>query len=138
MCRSDNYYRDADTFDPSRYLEPTSAQYKEPLTEFPKIQGHSVFGWGRRVCIGQEYAATQMLVVCAAVALNFNIAPGIDAATGKPVELNIEKSTANIIPIMESVDLRFEPRSEAHAERLREQYRWQKENDDEPEDEECF
>lgn len=135
MCRSDEYYNDANVFDPSRYLEPSSAQYKEPLTEFPKIQGHTVFGWGRRVCVGQDYAAAQMLVVCAAVASTFNISPDPDRQS---CESSIENSTPNVIPIMESLNLQFSPRSEAHAQRLREMYAHQKATDSEPEDEECY
>lgn len=139
MCRSSNFYEDADSFNPSRWIDPESSLYKEPLTEYPKLQNHSVFGWGRRVCIGQDYAATQMLVVCAAVMYGFNIGPGVDES-GKPLDLDIDKllSTPNVIPIMDPIDIRFTARSETQAQRLREAYRLQKLNDDEKEEYECL
>jgi len=139
MCRSEEFYQDANTFDPARYLDPASPQYKEPLTEFPKIQGHTVFGWGRRVCVGMEYAATQMLVVCAAVSFAFNMDIAIDPATGEKAKISIENATPNVIPILtEGVPLIFNPRSAAQEQRLRDIYRLQKEQDAEPEEEECY
>lgn len=140
MCRSDNYYKDAGTFNPARYLDPASAQYKEPLTEFPKLQNHSVFGWGRRTCIGQEYAATQMLVVCAAILHSFDLAPGVDEKTGKQINLDLLRllSTPNVIPIMQPVDITFTPRSERHAQRLRDAYETSKMQDLGKGEEECF
>lgn len=140
MCRSDKYYKDADAFDPSRWLEPTSACYREPLTEFPKLQGHSVFGWGRRVCIGQDYAAAQMLVVCAAIMYGLNIAPGTDPVTGQKIKLDLETitSTPNVIPIMDPIDIEFTPRSDLHAQRLRDVYEVSKAQDKEQEEAECY
>jgi len=139
MCRSDDFYEDANTFNPSRYLDPASPQYREPLTEFPKIQGHTVFGWGRRVCIGMEYAATQMLIVCAAVSYAFSIDIAIDPTTGEKAKISIENSTANVIPILaEDAPLLFHPRSASQAQRLRDIYKLQREQDEEKEEEECF
>ena len=139
MCRSDQYYQDADSFDPSRWLNPASSLYREPLTEFPKLQNHSVFGWGRRVCIGQDYAATQMLVVCAAMMYGFNMGAGVDEK-GNVLDLDIDKllTTPNVIPIMDPIDIRFTPRDQAQASRLKELYRLQKLNDEEQEEYECL
>lgn len=139
MCRSNEFYKDADTFNPSRYLDPASPQYKEPLTEFPKIQGHTVFGWGRRVCVGMEYAAAQMLVVCAAVSYAFNIDIAIDPATGEKAKISIDNATANVIPILsENPPLIFNPRSPSHAQKVRDLYTHQQEHDEEKEEEECY
>lgn len=139
MCRSNDFYQDADTFNPSRYLDPASPQYKEPLTEFPKIQGHTVFGWGRRVCVGMEYAATQMLVVCAAVSYAFNVDIVVDPATREKAMISIDNATANVIPILsENPPLLFNPRSASQAQRLRHIYKLQREQDEEREEEECF
>ncbi|KAK5101976.1 hypothetical protein LTS08_004435 [Lithohypha guttulata] len=140
MCRSNEYYKDAETFNPSRYLDPDSPAYKEPLTEFPKLQNHSVFGWGRRTCIGQDYAAIQMLVVCAAIMYAFNISPPTDPKTGQKTKLNLQEllSTPNVIPIMEPIDIDFTPRSDAHAQRLQEAYRSSQIQDAEQEEDECL
>lgn len=141
MCRSDEYYKDADTFNPSRYLDPASPQYKEPLTEYPKIQGHTVFGWGRRVCVGMEYAATQMLVICAAVSYSFNIDVAIDPKTNQKYHLSIDDATANVIPVLSQETgsrLLFSLRSGSRAQELRNIYRLQREQDQEKEEEECY
>lgn len=118
MCRSPDYYKDPDTYNPDRYLNPESECYREPLTEFPKVQGHSVFGWGRRTCIGQDYAAAQLLIVCGAVMFGFDIKRGLDK-NGKPVEVSIDNSTPNVIPIMNPVELDFTVRSAERAQQLR-------------------
>lgn len=155
MCRSPALYDDPDTFNPDRWLNPESPLYKEPLTEYPKLQGHSVFGWGRRSCIGQEYAASQMLVVCAAVAYAFNILPPLDK-NGKPVMMNIDDATphgkfspcyycqlgankSTAIPIIETGThiLRFEPRTEAHADKIRNGWAALKTQDEEFIEDEC-
>lgn len=137
MCRSENYYIDAETFNPDRWLNPESPCYKEPLTEFPKLQGHTVFGWGRRVCIGQDYAAAQMLCVCAAVSYALNIRPGLDK-NGKPLHVDITNATPNVIPILsENPGLIFEARSAAHVEKLRSSWTICKAQDEEFTLDEC-
>lgn len=131
MCRSDSRYANSNTFDPSRYLDPNSPA--------PKIQGHTVFGYGRRVCIGQDYAAAQLLVVCAAVAQFLDIGLPTDSRTGQPIsaESCLEQATGNVIPILESVDLTFTSRSVEYAELLSGFYEHQKIYG-EREDEECL
>ncbi|KAK5957797.1 hypothetical protein OHC33_000986 [Knufia fluminis] len=141
MCRSNKYYKDAETFNPSRYLDPASPQYKEPLTEFPKIQGHTVFGWGRRVCAGMEYSATQLLVVCAAVSYSFNIDIATDPKTNQRYHLSLDDATPHAIPVLSQetgLKLLFSPQSESRAEELRDTYRLQREQDKEKEEEECY
>lgn len=131
MCRSDSRYANSDTFDPSRYLSPDSVT--------PKIQGHTVFGYGRRVCIGQDYAAAQLLVVCGAVSQFLNIQLPTDSKTGLPIdpESCLQQTTPNVIPVLESVDLKFTPRSEESFEMLNSLYENQKIYG-EREDEECL
>ena len=141
MCRSDEFYKDANTFNPSRYLDPASSHYKEPLTEFPKIQGHTVFGWGRRVCVGMEYAATQMLVVCSAVSYAFNIDLATDPTTGEKFKLSIDDASSWVIPILDQDTGRkliFTPISSQKAQKLAEAYKVQTTQDEEQEEEECY
>lgn len=128
MCRSPDLYDDPDTFNPDRWLNSASPCYREPLTEFPKIQGHSVFGWGRRVCIGQDYAATQLLVVCGAVSYSMNIKKALDK-DGKEIPISLDNSTPNVIPIMEPVELDFLPRSAEKSQYLRDQLAMYKQHD---------
>ncbi|KAI0971237.1 cytochrome P450 [Xylaria arbuscula] len=52
MTRDEKTYPDADAFNPARWLEPQYPTYKEPLTEHPKLNGFSQFGFGRRTCQG--------------------------------------------------------------------------------------
>lgn len=131
ICHSDSRYPDASTFNPGRYLtSPTG----------PKLQGHTVFGYGRRVCIGQDYAASQLLVVCGAVANFFNISLPVDKTTGKSVSVEscFEGATGNVIPVLACVDLGFNARSEHMEGRLRAAYSVQRDVDLEREDEECL
>lgn len=131
ICHSSERYTNPGSFDPNRYLlSPTPA----------KIQGHTVFGYGRRVCIGQDYAASQMLVVCATVANFFDISLPVDKVTGQPISVEkcFEGATGNVIPVLDCVDLGFQTRDERTGERLRDLYAMQREQDVEKEEEECF
>jgi cytochrome P450 len=52
--REDALYPDLETFIPERWLEPSYPTYKEPLTTYPNLQNYSGFGFGRRICPGQN------------------------------------------------------------------------------------
>lgn len=56
-----------ETFNPSRWLDPSYPTYKEPLTHHPQIKNHSGYGWGKRTCIGQEYCEVVHLTMIAGI-----------------------------------------------------------------------
>src|SRR3569833_3156892 len=54
-------YARPDTFDPRRWLDPASPNYRAPLTSFPTITGGlPMFGWGKRFCMGHELAVREL------------------------------------------------------------------------------
>lgn len=72
------------------------------------------------MCIGQEYAAAQMLVTCAAIMYGFNVALKIDPKTGKKMEVSVHNSTPHVIPVMDDFELEFRSRSDLHVQRMKE------------------
>ena len=56
ITRDESLFPDAEAFRPERWLDPNIPTYREPLSKYPEIKGHSGFGWGGRSCIGQGYS----------------------------------------------------------------------------------
>lgn len=54
--RDPELYPDPDTFNPSRWLDPSFPTYREPLTVYPNLQNYTAFGHGRRICQGISIA----------------------------------------------------------------------------------
>jgi cytochrome P450 len=65
--RDPRWFRDPDRFDPERFLPPLSADIPNGAY-FP-------FGLGPRVCIGQNFAMTEMILIAATLLPMFNVAP---------------------------------------------------------------
>lgn len=61
--RDTTLYPDPEKFLPNRWLEKDWPTYKEPLTEFPNLQGFSSFGFGRRACPGQNIAERNLNIL---------------------------------------------------------------------------
>lgn len=71
---TDRYVR-PDLYNPGRWLDPASPNYREPLTEFPRIKGHHIFGRGKRGCPGQDMAEAALYVQCGNMVKNFRMEP---------------------------------------------------------------
>lgn len=67
LARDSAIYADLDTFNPGPYLDPSYSACREPLTELPTIRVYHGFGFGRRICPGQEVAEAELLVAWAAL-----------------------------------------------------------------------
>eukprot|EP00957_Ditylum_brightwellii_P135441 10327214-Ditylum_brightwellii.AAC.1 len=63
LLRSSNYYNSPDTFDPSRWINPS----KEAIDAFMP------FALGRRTCIGQRLAYAELYTVVAKLAAEYNL-----------------------------------------------------------------
>lgn len=62
-------YPDPDNFRPDRWLDPKfPTTYKEPLSKFPNLQNFSCFGFGRRICPGQNIAEWSLHILTARIA----------------------------------------------------------------------
>jgi cytochrome P450 len=60
-------------YDPSRWLDPSSPNFRAPLTEHPRLKAHHIFGRGKRVCPGQDLAEAELLVFCGNLVKNFEL-----------------------------------------------------------------
>ncbi len=65
--RDPSLYPNPETFDPSRWLEPSFPTYREPLTIYPNLQSFSAFGFGRRICPGMHIAERSLYIMCARI-----------------------------------------------------------------------
>ena len=72
--RSDeSLYPNPEEFNPDRYLNPKYPTYKEPLTKYPNVINHHVFGYGRRNCLGMEIVDYQLVTIMGSLAWAFNV-----------------------------------------------------------------
>ncbi|KAH7335759.1 cytochrome P450 [Rhizoctonia solani] len=83
MGRDENVYRDAETFEPDRFLDP----------EVPPIP---VFGWGRRKCPGVYFGEASLFITIASLLAAFTFSKKKDA-DGNYIEPVIEDSPNSII-----------------------------------------
>ncbi|KAF2273694.1 cytochrome P450 [Westerdykella ornata] len=66
---------DPEAFNPDRWVDPTSPCYKDDLTKFPTIMSATQFGFGDRICQGQQVTDDDLLVGLGSLAWLFNIKP---------------------------------------------------------------
>jgi Cytochrome P450 len=117
LARDPAVYPDPDTFNPGRYLDPKYPTYREPLSEFPTIRGYHGFGFGRRICPGQEVAEAELLVACAALAWAFKLEKK-RLPSGQEVPINDYDFTSTLITTTKPFEMEFVVRSEKHAQAI--------------------
>ncbi|QRV99074.1 cytochrome P450 family protein [Ceratobasidium sp. AG-Ba] len=79
MSRDEKIYRNPETFDPDRFLDPS----------VPHIPA---FGWGQRVCPGLHYAQASIFITIASIFATFNIT------------MSKDESGKDIVPTTEGVE----------------------------------
>jgi len=89
LTREPEVYPAAETFLPDRWLNPSYPTFREPLSTYPKLEGHSQFGYGRRVCMGVDIVNHELFLVCGALAWAYNMRKKRDE-NGRGIELNDE------------------------------------------------
>ena len=122
LARDPAVYPDPDTFNPGRYLDPSYPTYREPLTEFPTIRGYHGFGFGRRICPGQEVAEAELLVACAAIAWAFKLEKK-RLSSGEEVPINDYNFTSTLITTAKPFEMEFVVRSDKHAQLILDRFR---------------
>ena len=73
ITRDEAMYPDPETFNPERWLSPAYPTYKEPLTQYPNLQGYSQFGFGRRTCQGIPIVEQDLYLAMGGMAWAFSI-----------------------------------------------------------------
>ncbi|KAK9379750.1 cytochrome protein [Kockiozyma suomiensis] len=78
---NEKYYPNPDHFNPKRFLDDTDKVYaseKDDLEKgasHPSKEGHSSFGWGRRICPGAGIASNNLFVALAKLIWAFDFKP---------------------------------------------------------------
>lgn len=83
--REPELYPDPEAFNPERWLDPAFPTYKEPLSVYPNLHNYSNFGFGRRICPGQNIAERNLYLLTARIAWACNLSKAIDA-DGQEIE----------------------------------------------------
>ena len=91
--REPELYPDPETFNPQRWLDPSFPTYKEPLSVYPNLHNYSNFGFGRRICPGQNIAERNLYILTARIAWAVNIGKATDR-DGQPVDPPLYDYTA--------------------------------------------
>lgn len=117
-------YPDPETYNPARWLESEWPTYRTPLTVYPNIQSYSNFGFGRRICVGQNIAERNLMIIAA------RIAWAADIGAVKPDKLPpLYDYRAGFNSFPKWFALRCEPRSRERMEVIEREYRLAKEKD---------
>lgn len=121
MALNPDLYPDAHKFNPERWLNPKYPTFREPLSQFPTLQGYSSFGFGRRACPGINFTQRALFISIARIAWAFDIKRSLDPETGKEIPLNIVyEPAANTRPFPFPAE--FVPRSQGRVDVIRKAY----------------
>jgi hypothetical protein len=121
MTRDESIYPDPETFNPRRWLSPEYPTYREPLTEFPNINGYSQFGFGRRTCQGVPIVEQDLFLSMGGMAWAFNIRKKFDA-DGKEIPVHWNDYTPLLIAKPRKFAFDAVIRSEAKKVALQQMY----------------
>ena len=122
-------YPDPDNYHPERWLDSRWPTYQEPLTQYPNVKGFTSFGWGQRQCLGQTLTQDELLVACGAVCWSYNMDFKVDPATGKKIDIPLNKSNSLLIIKPDPYQMTFEPRSENRRQQIIDQWKKADERD---------
>ncbi|KAF5979386.1 cytochrome P450 monooxygenase [Fusarium bulbicola] len=116
-------YPDPDNFRPDRWLDPKfPTTYREPLSKFPNLQNYSCFGFGRRICPGQNIAERSLNILTARIAWASSIVRNRDA-DGVELPVPLYEYTKGFNTQPEHFDFDVVPRSQARHRAIRESLR---------------
>ncbi|KAG8738229.1 hypothetical protein FRC10_007133 [Ceratobasidium sp. 414] len=105
MTRDERVYKDPETFNPDRFLDPS----------VPAAPG---FGWGRRICPGVHYANSSLFVTIASILATFDITLRTDEL-GHKIVPTTESAQNTVAYHPKPFKCKFTPRSDLHAELIR-------------------
>ncbi|KAI5803166.1 cytochrome P450 [Geopyxis carbonaria] len=79
---NEKYFHDSHEFMPERYLQSPA---QNGVLPYPHRDGHSAFGWGRRICPGKTLAEASLFISITRILWGFTIAAPVDPATGESI-----------------------------------------------------
>jgi hypothetical protein len=121
MTRDSTVYPMPNTFLPERWLNPSYPTYREPLSVYPRLDGHSQFGQGKRVCMGVDIVNNELLLVCGALAWAFNMKHRVDH-NGIQVEVKDMEYSSLLIAKPDWFDFDLAARDEAKRQKIMEMW----------------
>lgn len=116
MSRNPTKYPQPDAYNPHRWLDESFPTYQEPLSKYPTIAHYTQFGFGRRVCQGQEVAEVDMFVGIGAMAWAFNIGKKRNPETGLEIHIPECDNSDLLIAKPKWFEFDIKPRDEARRE----------------------
>ncbi|KAG9091821.1 hypothetical protein FS749_016223 [Ceratobasidium sp. UAMH 11750] len=101
MCHDANVYKDPETFEPDRFLDPS-------------IPAPPTFGFGRRICPGIHYAGSSLFICITSILATFNIEMARDERGTEIVPLPLGENSLIYYPV--PFKLKLVPRSPLHGQ----------------------
>jgi cytochrome P450 len=96
MSQDPTRYENPETYNPNRWLDEASPNFRAPLTEHPRLKGHHIFGRGKRACPGQDLAEAELFITCGNLLKFFTLGPHVNSK-GDTVWPDPEKWTTDVI-----------------------------------------
>ncbi|KAI4599965.1 hypothetical protein KJ359_001066 [Pestalotiopsis sp. 9143b] len=112
MTRDEKTYPDAETFNPARWIEPAYPTFKEPLTQYPNLNGYSQFGFGRRTCQGIAIVEQDLFLTMGGMAWAFDITKK-RRADGSEIDVHWDDFSPLLIAKPAPFEFDAAPRSES-------------------------
>ncbi|KAH0609786.1 uncharacterized protein H6S33_012332 [Morchella sextelata] len=103
---NEKYFKDSHDFIPERYLSPR----EDGTLPYPHRDGHSAFGWGRRICPGQKLAENSLFITITRILWGFDISKAHDQITGEEIVPDIFAYTDGFNSKPQPFQCRIEPR----------------------------
>ncbi|KAH7333845.1 cytochrome P450 [Rhizoctonia solani] len=102
MSRNEAVYKDPETFNPDRFLDPN----------IPPVPG---FGWGRRKCPGIHFAENSLFIIITSLLTVFSFTRKNDKE-GKEIIPTIEGARNHFVLTLKPFEFELRPRSERHRQ----------------------
>ncbi|KAK3323056.1 cytochrome P450 [Apodospora peruviana] len=123
ITRDETVYPDPETFNPRRWLDPSfTTTYREPLTQYPNLNGFSQFGFGRRTCQGVPIVEQDLFLTMGGMAWAFDMRKKRDPKTGAEVPVHWNDYTPLLIAKPAKFAFDAFPRSDEKKRLMREMY----------------